>query len=355
MNHSSEYKNIYTSLPDYLAKKGNLVIATVVESKGSKPQKPGISAFFGSKGLITGTIGGGATELAVDKEARNAIKTKKSGYLKFDLNNEVSDAESPICGGNMSILIDAEPLKQLKVFSSLAESIKKRESGILLTTFSFLGNKVGSIDRNWITTENSVTFKGVMEHGVLETALQILYMQGTEPVLTKNASGKLCFYEKLLPQPCLIIAGAGHIGKALSHLGKLLDFEVTVWDDRPEYANHKNLPDADSVLIGKIGECLGKIVVDSDTFIVIVTRGHKDDAEVLRKFIRSEAGYIGMIGSKRKVAQVKEMFLKNGWANPEQWDCIHTPVGIEIGSVTVQEIAISIAAQLIQVRNKNKR
>jgi xanthine dehydrogenase accessory factor len=166
---------------------------------------------------------------------------------------------------------------------------------------------------------------------------------------------KLAFLESVVPLPQLIIAGAGHVGKAVSHLAKLLDFEVTVWDDRPEYANKTNLPDADKILSGKLDESIAKLKVAKDTYIVIVTRGHKNDAEVLRKFIGSDACYIGMIGSRRKIAQVCDTFLNNGWATIEQWEKIHTPIGLEIGSKTVQEIAVSIAAQLIQVRNEIKK
>jgi len=155
--------------------------------------------------------------------------------------------------------------------------------------------------------------------------------------------------------PRLIIAGAGHVGTALSHLGKLLDFEVTVWDDRVEFANKKHLPDAHRILSGSLDESLGKLKVDHDTFIVIVTHGHKNDADALRKFIASEAGYIGMIGSRRKVEFVRESFMKNGWATKEQWEKIYSPVGFKIQSKTVQEIAMSIAAQLIQVRNQLKK
>jgi len=171
---------------------------------------------------------------------------------------------------------------------------------------------------------------------------------------SKENELKLAFLESIVPPKRLIIAGAGHVGKALSHLGKLLDFEVTVWDDRPEYANKTNLPDADKVLSGSLDESLGNICADKDTFIVIVTRGHKKDADVLRKFIGSDAGYIGMIGSRKKIVLVRESFLKNEWATAKQWNKIHTPIGLEIGSKTVQEIALSIAAQLVQVRNQLK-
>jgi xanthine dehydrogenase accessory factor len=216
------------------------------------------------------------------------------------------------------------------------------------------------VARFWITEENIQNSSGQIPEEALTAAAIMLSKRNPdefrETVIPGSKVGeeKLVFLESVVPMPQLIIAGAGHVGKALSHLGKLLDFEVIVWDDRPEYAYKNNLPEADKILCGQIDETLGNLHIDRDSFIVIVTRGHKNDADVLKKFIVSKAGYIGMIGSRRKIVQVRESFLKSGWATINQWKNIFTPIGLEIGSKTVQEIAVSIAAQLIQVRNQLK-
>jgi xanthine dehydrogenase accessory factor len=153
-----------------------------------------------------------------------------------------------------------------------------------------------------------------------------------------------------VPLPRLVIAGAGHIGRALSHLGRLLDFEVTVIDDRKEYANPVNLPDADHIIVKDIGEAMQEEKKDNNTYIAIVTRGHNHDADALRPCIGSPAAYIGMMGSKKKVAKMHEEFIKNKWATEEKWQKICTPIGLEIGSKTIEEIAVSIAAQLVLKR-----
>jgi xanthine dehydrogenase accessory factor len=153
----------------------------------------------------------------------------------------------------------------------------------------------------------------------------------------------------------LVIAGAGHIGRSLSHLGSLLGFEVTVIDDRPEYANHENIPDAGNFIVKNIGEASRELKKAPDTYMVIVTRGHKDDAEALRACIDSDLAYLGMIGSSKKIGAVREEFFRNGWATPEQWSKLHSPIGLEINSVTVEEIAVSIAAQIIMVKNSRKK
>jgi xanthine dehydrogenase accessory factor len=160
------------------------------------------------------------------------------------------------------------------------------------------------------------------------------------------------YLEFIKPRPHLVIAGGGHIGKALAHLGSLLAFEVSVVDDRPEFASESHIPDADHFLVKDIGSAMKEIETGPDTYIVIVTRGHTHDGEALKACVGSAAAYIGMIGSSHKIGIMRKQFIEEQWATPEQWDSIYAPIGLDIGSKTVEEIAVSIAAQLVEVRNK---
>ena len=137
----------------------------------------------------------------------------------------------------------------------------------------------------------------------------------------------------------------------MAHLAGRLDFEVTVIDDRANLQIPRIFLKLITLLVNDIGEEIKSLKKNSNTYLVIVTRGHKDDASALKPCIGSELAYVGMIGSKNKIASMRNDFIDNGWATAEQWDTIHTPVGIDIKSRTVEEIAISIAAQLILVRN----
>jgi xanthine/CO dehydrogenase XdhC/CoxF family maturation factor len=230
--------------------------------------------------------------------------------------------------------------------------------GILVSLLKSDNSGNMDLDRLWVTAENLDDVSGKLHKDVVQKAEEMLRVPkaGDFNVIVEHTSPEFednyTFLESVVPLPQLIIAGAGHVGKALAHMGKLLDFEVTVWDDRPEFANKENLPAADNILCGEMEKALGEIVPSRDTFIVIVTRGHKNDSEVLKHFIRSSAGYIGMMGSRKKVLQVRGHFLKNGWATAEQWEKVYTPIGLPIHSKTVQEIAVSIAAQLVQVRSQ---
>jgi len=349
-------KYIYPALAKHLQINENCVLATVVETHGSTPQKPGSSAIFGVDGLLEGTVGGGNVEFIIQKKAAEALKTKKSGYYRFDLNNEIDAEDSVICGGGMNILVDATPEKHLPVFSALTKSLKKRVPGVLVTMAGTDSQGNFEIEWFWVEKDNTELIDSRFDTGLKQeiNAMFEKSEKGKFAEIVRHTSPQFednyVFLESIVPLPRLLIAGAGHVGKVLAHIGKLLDFEVTVWDDRAEYANYENIPDADHLLSGNLADTLGKITPGADTFIVIVTRGHKNDSEVLKQFISTGTGYIGMIGSRKKIVQVREQFIKEGWATAEQWDKIHAPIGLNINSKTVQEIAVSIAAQLVQER-----
>jgi len=353
-------KNIYLKLLEHQSDISSMVLATVTRTHGSTPQKPGSSALFGRNGLIFGTVGGGVVEGRVQKLALEAIVSKKSGHFRFNLANDISSKEEAICGGQISVLIDANLQNYLDVFEQLVQSINNRVVGVLLTMVTGLEQEAVLINRYWMTNSYKPPipqeFLEKIEPVVSEIILRgdptdyremSLSIPGEEP-------SSLFFLEPVLPQEQLVIAGAGHIGRALAHLADLLDFEVTVIDDRSEYANSGNIPEADHFIVNDIGESLKELKKNNNSYVVIVTRGHKDDAAALKPCIGSDLAYTGMIGSVNKIASMRVNFIENGWATAEQWDTVHTPVGLDIRSRTVEEIAISIAAQLILVRNSKK-
>jgi len=349
----------YSELIAMLLQQTDCVLATVVNTHGSTPQKAGSSALIGVNGLLAGTVGGGMTELKVIQQSQLLLKTKKSGLFSFELQGEIAKGSDSICGGSMTILLDASPDFHTPVFLQLKESSDHRQKGVLMTLVNASDAGNVKIIRHWIL-ENDQSFPLEIRANIRSAVFEMLYNAHADSVRTISFNGVelftkgFAFLERILPKPSLIIAGAGHIGLSLAHLGKFLGFEVTVWDDRPEYADQNLIPDADVVMSGTVDESLGKISIQDDSYLVIVTRGHKSDSEVLRKFIGSGVAYIGMIGSKAKVTQMKSSFLENGWATPELWNRICTPVGLDIGAQTIEEIAISIVAQLVKVRNQKK-
>ena len=350
-------KNIYVHLLELHATCPSLVLATVTRSTGSTPQKPGSSAIFGKNGLISGTVGGGILEAKVQEISQKALMSEDSSQPAFSLNKEAPDGEDALCGGHISVLIDSNPFKYLSVYEEIKRSANDKMPGVLITMITGSEEEKVHISRYWMTENN----KPAIPHQYIQKI-----EQGVNNILAKldpagfreleistpgEEQSSLFLLEPVFPPPSLVIAGAGHIGKALAHLGHLLDFEVTVIDDRPEFANRNNLPDADCIVVEDIGKAFQKLKTDSDTYIVIVTRGHKDDTAALKACIGYEAAYIGMIGSKNKISTMRRTFIENGWTDEQRWKKIHAPVGVDINSKTVEEIAVSIAAQLVKVKN----
>lgn len=356
-------RNIYFKMLELLRQNKSCVLCTVTGTQGSAPQKPGSSALFGKNGAVLGTIGGGAVEHAIQQKVADAIETQTPGHYFFDLINDDPEDGDTGCGGGMSILLDAAPGEHFSLFSEIQEDIKKGISGVLITAVKTGKQGETDIRRTWVTPKDANNglsgLKGTMAEAV-KNMLQNPAQDDFREFVVKQSGAKvkqIVLLETLTPLAKLLIAGAGHVGKALSHLAKLIDFEVIVWDNRKELANQHNLPDADKILTGRMDRKPRNFKAGRNTFIVIATSSHQNDAAVLKIFIRSGAGYIGMIGSKKKLAQIRGKFLENGWATQQEWEKIYSPVGLEIHSKTVPEIAVSIAAQLIQVRyelNHNK-
>ncbi len=196
---------------------------------------------------------------------------------------------------------------------------------------------------------------GAIEKKIIDEAL--LMMNAPAPKLVRYelkdigmacGGGMSVFLEPLRQQPQLIIFGAGHIGSILSQIGKMLDFNVAVVDNRPEFANKELLPWADTVIAENYTQAIAKLTYSDRTYMVILTHKHVHDFEVLEQLIHKPFSYLGMIGSKTKVAKAFQQLRDKG-VSESLIKKIHSPIGISLGANTPAEIAISIAAELISV------
>jgi xanthine dehydrogenase accessory factor len=176
----------------------------------------------------------------------------------------------------------------------------------------------------------------------------------------KDDTGLVCggtleiFIEPVLPSPLLYIFGAGHVAIELFKAARNAGFDCIVTDDREAYANAERFPGALKIIAKDFDEALAELTPSESSYMVIVTRGHRDDMRVLRWAVQTQARYIGMVGSKRKVITVFRELTREG-LNPELFDRVHSPVGLDIGAVTPEEIAVSIVAELIAMRHHAER
>jgi len=350
-------KNIYAYLVEAIEKEKTLALATIIETRGSTPQVPGASALFTHKGLLQGTLGGGFMEADAQEKTIQAIEKKQSKIIHTYLQSSIK-GEGAICGGEALILVDIFPGHHRNTFQNAVNSLHHRLPGVLVTEIKISSEEKISISRSWMEKGKFSEMSSKSILGISRREIEDTLVEGkprllkTEKELHPEKEEALVFLEPLFPLPQLVIAGAGHIGQVVAHLGNLLNFEVTVIDDRQEFANKERLPGADHIIVDEVGKAMQQFPISQDTYVVIVTRGHRHDAEALRSCITSEAAYIGMIGSQRKIQLMRSQFLEEGWATPKQFDRIYAPIGIDIHSKTVEEIALSIAAQLVLVRSQ---
>lgn len=213
------------------------------------------------------------------------------------------------------------------------------------------GSIAGTIGGGCVEAEVWQAARGVMETG----KTRILSFSLAEDAAYDNGlicGGQLEIYiEPVEPLPRACIFGAGHISRSLSRLCSMLGFSVTIVDDRESYANRERFPEASEVIAGNYDEILPTLDIHPGCYLIIVTRGHRDDMRVLRWAVTTDAGYIAMIGSRRKVLSVVRELQKGGLA-PELFSRVHAPMGLDIGAVTPEEIAVSVAAEMIAVRRK---
>jgi len=181
-----------------------------------------------------------------------------------------------------------------------------------------------------------------------------LHGENGESLPMKCGGNVRLFIEVYTPRPCLLIAGAGHVGKALCEIASMLGFEVTIIDDREEWADRERFPEGTKVMVKKdMAKVFDDIETSSDTFIVIATRGHEYDIEALLSALKKKVSYIGMIGSRKKVSEIFRQLIDKGIAR-ELLRNIYSPIGLDIGAETPEEIAISILAEILKIRNNTK-
>ena len=343
-------QDIHQAIAELADRGAHFAVAVVLKAEGSTPCKAGAKAVIDARGAIQGTIGGGSVEAEAQRRAVQAIRIGRPVAFDFRLEGiAVGDGE-PICGGTMRILVDPAAARHRAAYASAAAARRSRERGALLTTIR--GSAEPDVAVRFLAEgaiEADLGFPGAK---AIRTALE---REETELFVSESpeeAQRLEVLVEPLIPRPVLLVVGGGHVGQAVAVQATLVGFEVVVMDDRPEFAAPALFPEGATTRCGRIGEEVAGFPAGADTYVVIATRGHQHDAEALAACIHQPAAYIGMIGSRRKVALMREDFVASGRATAEEVARVYAPIGLDIGAVTVPEIAASIVAQLIAVRRK---
>lgn len=306
-------------------------------------------------GTQVGTLGGGCVEAEVKRQALRTLHEDNSGPASvhsFNLDDNYGWDDGLICGGRMTIL--AAPLRAgsdqaryYRRFRQLVEqglgcteAVLVKELGGLPVGSRYLFDGTGQVIDSLapMPPPNEVTSQLV----ALSRRPRAYHQHGVA-------------YLPVLPRITLLIVGGGHVGQAVARLASEVDFDICVLDDRESYANQERFPGA-TCIVGDIGQDLQQLARESispSTYALIVTRGHSHDEEALFHLATTHAGYVGLIGSKRKIKLIFQDLEARGIPR-EALKKVHAPLGLAIGSQTVMEIAISIVAELISVRNQGE-
>ncbi len=319
--------DIHRKIVELIDGRGLLAVATVLSVQGSTPQQVGAKAAIDAAGHVWGTVGGGQVEAETQRIAVEACRSQRPSVFAFHLDNADAAGAGAICGGSMRILVDPTVARRRSCYAAAADATQRRQRGVLLTTIG--KGDPPEVGVEWLPQE-----------------------AGNVAPATGSESSAEVFVEPIIPRPLLLIAGGGHIGQALAVLAVQIGFDVTVVNDRPEFADAALFPPGVEVRCGSVPEQIGRHPMDGDIYVVLVTRGHRHDAEALAACIHRRPAYLGMIGSRRKVALIRQSFVEGRLATEEEFNRVFAPIGVPIGAVTVSEIAVSIAAQLIAVRRK---
>lgn len=348
--------DIYNEILSVLETEERVMLATIILTTGSTPAAALSKMLVKRKGIISvGTVGGGCMEGEVLLHANRLYDSGKAEIITFHL-NEDDIQHGLICGGNLDVLI--EPLTREDI-SLITELKMLREEGEDCVLVRVLKNN-GTVDRKFIVRandpekwNNEVMKKlnsntPLLQYSISEFVQRARHRQETQRLSIEQ--GEVIF-EPVAGTPGLIIFGGGHVSKYVSRMASMAGFNVTVIDDREKYANKQRFPEAAHAFAVNYPEAFRQLVIKPSTYIVIVTRGHNYDEQVLEQALATSTKYIGMIGSKRKVFTTFEHLVQRG-VSAEALKRVHAPVGIEIGALTAEEIGISIVAQLINVRRR---
>lgn len=334
-------KKLVQALIATLNKKQSAVLCGIVDGSGSAPRTSGARMLVFEDKTFTGTIGGGALEGSCLAQAQDLFHSPEMHrLLPFTLTAAQSAASGMICGGDVTVLLQHITPADLPFFE---QALANPDQPILLT-----------IIRPDAKPELALWTKQDGTKAALPDAMlaQLDRKQGIRQPFRLEAEQVRVLAEPLSGPVTVHVAGAGHVGLATAHLACFAGFDVVVLDDRLEFANADRFPQAREVrVVENYTSCLTALTPDD--YVVIVTRGHLHDRDVLAQALRTEAGYIGMIGSRSKRDAIYASLRDEGFTQADI-DRVYSPIGLSIGADTPEEIGISIVAELIAVRAGQK-
>jgi len=304
----------------------------VVEASGSTPRGAGAMLALFPNGTAIGTVGGGNVEFEAMNLAKELLAEGKNALRRFRFVQGDAASLGMVCGGDVTIHFQYLPAGDEAVLTVLRDLLSATEQNAdTWLVRRFEGEAVTAMG---LADRTGTRYLPELPEGLLKD--QPIYRDGWFALPAVKAGRVYIF-------------GGGHVSRALVPAIAAVGFRPVVYDDRPEFADLSLFPQAVGAIHGSFEELSKHVAITPDDYVVIMTRGHQADYEVLTQVLRSGAKYIGCIGSKRKLALCREKLLESGFT-AEEYARVHAPIGLAIGAETPAEIAVSVAAEMIAVR-----
>ena len=331
------------------------VLATVVRTRGSTPQKSGAMLLVRQDGTGVGTLGGGCVEGDIWFAAKEILRNHGGPEFKdYYLNEDIAARDGLVCGGTMYFYLEPfwSDTDFVDIGNHVIDAYEGGDAVGLATIVNVSGHKntakLGS--KLLLHLDGSVTGtlgNASLDEQAISVAKQIAEVGSVQNFTTPD--GTEVFVEGFTTPPTLVMVGGGHVGKATADLAHVLGYRVLIVDDRPEFANEQRFPYADEITVTNYETWAENMSVNVNSFIVVATRGHRYDDMALESALSTNSRYIGLLGSKRKTLMIYQRLLEQGISLDRLRD-VKAPIGLDIGGLTPEELAVSIMSEIIMVR-----
>jgi xanthine dehydrogenase accessory factor len=323
----------------------DFALVKLIGDRGSTPRAAGAEMLVRRGGSIAGSIGGGLLELTMMREAAAVLDSRISRAVDLSLSGtDLASGEEMVCGGQAEVFITFVPAGDPRLREVLAAARAARAARRRAWLFTLLPLQEGGEVETCLLADDGAVIGARCDAGALRTAVGKISVHGS----TNLPDGRAAVVEQMEVPATAIVCGGGHVARAVAPAALAAGFAVTVIDDREEFASPARFPGA-KVILSPFDHALERAGVDDATYVVIVTRGHTHDIDVLVQALNTPARYIGLMASRRKRAKIVDALGEAGFA-AEALERVHSPIGLDIGAETPEELAVSIVAELIQVR-----
>lgn len=343
-------KSTFVQIAELLQQGQPVVVAQIIRQVGSAPRALGTRCIILKDGSIIGTIGGGLLEYKVQQRGKELFASGRTEIYNFKLTSADVAKSDMCCGGIVDVYMEPifpDNTDTVEIFCKVAALLKNEQRGTLISVIEN-GRLAGSCAGHLLVAEDGSMagdLPDIAEHSaVLTKNNKVRLVELSQPA-------RKLFVDPIHSPTELVLFGAGHIATFVAPMAKQVGFRVVVIDDREEFANYERFPGVDEIRVQSFVGIFDQLEVTNKSYFAILTRGHAHDRIVLQAALETDACYIGMVSSARKKALLYQALVDEG-SSKERLEEVRTPIGLDIGAETPEEIAVSIVAELIQIRTK---